>query len=68
MVNPNVRPPNPQRMPQNQHHSSVLRGVADSTCSRCSVRSSANTQGAISQLKTPPTIQKISHDHPRTRL
>ena len=62
MVSPKVSPPKPHIAPQNQHQNQVLLGVRASTPSRSCVWIDANSQGAISQEKTPPTSQNISQD------
>src|SRR5215472_12784857 len=66
MVNPKVRPPNPHRKPKRMHSSQVRLGVAARTPKRSCVLNIAKSQGAMTQLNTPPTSQKISQDQQRT--
>ena len=68
MVRPKVSPPKPHIAPQNQHHISVSRGVAERTPKRSFVWIEAKSQGAINHENRPPASQKTSHDHSLIRL
>ena len=67
MVRPKVRPPIPQRTPKRYVQTSAPAGASASTRNRSGSWTRANAHGAMIQLKTPPTSQYDSHDHPLTR-
>ena len=57
MVRPKVSPPRPHMAPQNQVQANVEAEVWPSTPRRSRVLIEATTQGAMIQLKKPPTSQ-----------
>ena len=57
MVRPKVSPPRPHMAPQNHVHANVEAEVSPSTPRRSLVLIEARTQGAMIQLKKPPTSQ-----------
>jgi hypothetical protein len=57
MVKPKVRPPMPQRSPKKKAQNKVLAEVAERTANRSLVKRLPKNQGAMIQLKKPPTSQ-----------
>jgi len=57
MVRPNVSPPIPQSNPKKKAQNEVLPEGSERTDSRSSVKRLARNQGAMIQLKNPPTSQ-----------
>src|SRR5882672_11083024 len=63
IVNPKVRPPTPHSRPKKKDQNRVLDGASERTARRSRVIRLPSNQGAMIQLKNPPTSQYVSQDH-----